>query len=76
MDEAHPEKQRTYFKIRKIDDDLKSEYFKLVEETGAEVPSVIRPKAPVYSKEYKEELAVEKRRKAEEEKKKKEEEDQ
>lgn len=32
MDPDHPEYQRTYLKIRKIEDDLKTEYYKLVDD--------------------------------------------
>jgi hypothetical protein len=46
MDENDPMKAYTLLKIRKIEDDLKAEYYKLVEDKEMDKPSVGKPKAP------------------------------
>lgn len=58
LPDDHPEKNYTLLKIRKIEDDLKSEFYKLVEEKDpSNAPSVGKPKAPnVNSKTYQDEL--------------------
>lgn len=47
MADDHPQKNYTLLKIRKIEDDLKSEYYKLVaDKDPGHAPSVAKPKAP------------------------------
>ena len=59
MPEDNPEKYTTYLKIRKIEDDLKAEYYKLVEDREMDQPSVGKAKAPaVKSKQYEDEKAA------------------
>ena len=55
MNDDDPQKGHIWLKIRKIEDDLKTEYFKLVEDQEVDRPSVGKPKAPVVNKEYNEE---------------------
>ncbi len=45
---------------------MKQEYFKLVEAKGEEVPSVMKAKPPIHSKEYKDEKVKEMRSKEQE----------
>lgn len=48
LPDDHPEKSYTLLKIRKIEDDLKTEFYKLVEDPDpSHVPSVGKPRAPV-----------------------------
>lgn len=42
-------------KIRKIEVDLQTEYYKILEDKDDVEPSVMKPKAPVLSKKYLEE---------------------
>ena len=39
-------KQVVYMKMRKIEEDLKTEYYKIIEDKETESPSVGKPKAP------------------------------
>jgi len=55
MPAEHPEMYRTYLKIQKIEDELKSEYYKAVTEKGEEVPSVMAPATPKNMKIFKDE---------------------
>lgn len=58
LPDDHPSKSYTLLKIRKIEDDLKNEFYRLVEDKDpSQAPSVGKPKAPnVQSKVYQEEL--------------------
>jgi hypothetical protein len=64
MADDNPEKSYTLLKIRKIEDDLKTEFYKLVEDKDPnQTPSVGKPKAPIMdSKKYQEEIMAEKRK--------------
>ncbi len=47
MSDDDPSKSYTLLKIRKIEDDLKTEFYKLVEDKDpSQSPSVGKPKAP------------------------------
>ncbi|CDW79659.1 dynein assembly factor axonemal [Stylonychia lemnae] len=74
MPDDHPEKGYTLLKIRKIEDDLKSEFYKLVEDKDpSSAPSVGKAKAPnVQSKTYYEEVMAQKREEEETKKREKE----
>jgi hypothetical protein len=57
-------KQVTYMKIRKIEQDLETEYYKILDDgTEKDKPSVQKPKAPPVKKYQEEMVAEEKRRK-------------
>lgn len=57
MDDMNPSKNYTLLKIRKIEEDLQAQYFKLLEESGE--GSVGKAKAPmIKSKEYQEEKFI------------------
>ena len=61
MDDSDQMKQVTYMKIRKIEQDLETEYYKILEDkdqpSNEIVPSVQKPKAPqVQVKKYQEEM--------------------
>lgn len=59
MSSDDPEKTTVYFKIRKIEDDLKADYYKLIEEKQLDEPAIGKPKPPnMRSKEYLEEKAA------------------
>jgi rubrerythrin len=66
MPDSDPQKNTLWAKIRKIDQDLQTEYFKLLEDRGEEVPSVVKPRAPENSdlirKQYKETIEEEEKR--------------
>ena len=51
-------------KIKKIEQDLETEYYKILEEKG-ETPSVQKPKAPTNVKLFQEELDAEMKRRKE-----------
>ena len=51
-------------KIKKIEQDLETEYYKILEEKG-EAPSVQKPKAPTNIKTYQDELDAEMKRRRE-----------
>eukprot|EP00347_Sterkiella_histriomuscorum_P004474 403360327 len=71
MNDDDAQKSYTLLKIRKIEDDLKSEYYKLIEDKDpSQVPSVGKPKPP--SKSFQEEISQDKN-KAEQYKKRQEE---
>ena len=58
MSETDQMKPVVLSKIRKIEQDLQLEYFKILEERGEEIPSVPKSKeAPIIAKEFKEEIA-------------------
>ena len=46
MPDNHPSKAYTLSKIRKIEQDLKTEFYKIVEDQEMDKPSVGKPKAP------------------------------
>ncbi len=46
LPDDHKEKSYTLLKIRKIEDDLKTEYFRILDEKDGEKPSVGKAKAP------------------------------
>jgi hypothetical protein len=52
------QKQVTYMKMRKIEEDLKTEYYKIIEDKEpVDQPSVGKPKPPIAStKKYQEEI--------------------
>jgi hypothetical protein len=57
MPDSDPQKNTLWSKIRKIEQDLETEFFKLLEDRGEEPPSVKKPKAPdsdLIRKQYKE----------------------
>lgn len=54
-EEYQQQKQNAYMKIRKIETDLQTEYFKIIEDKEDNEPSVMKPKAPLLSKKYLEE---------------------
>ena len=69
LPENSQEKPYTLSKIRKIEDDLKTEYYKILEERDELPPSVAKAKAPnVQSKQYQEELLENRKREAEQRK--------
>lgn len=49
-------KQVTYMKIRKIEQDLETEYYKILEDKETDKPSVQKPKPPTQVKKYQEEM--------------------
>lgn len=60
MNDDDPEKTTVYYKIKKIEDDLKSEYYKLLEDKGIDEPAIGKPKPPsIKSKQYQEEKTSE-----------------
>ena len=50
-------------KIRKIEEDLKTEYYKIIEDKEEDQPSVGKAKAPAPNKKFQEENEAEKKRK-------------
>lgn len=63
-------KQVTYMKIRKIEQDLETEYYKILEDKDEKsTPSVQKPKPPTQVKKYQDEMVAEeqKRKKIQEE---------
>lgn len=50
-------KQVVYMKIRKIEEELQTEYFKIIEDKEGEAPSVGKAKAPAGKQFMQEELA-------------------
>ena len=53
-------KQVTYMKIRKIEQDLETEYYKILEDKDeASTPSVQKPKPPTQVKKYQDEMIAE-----------------
>lgn len=61
MHDDDQQKQITYMKIKKIEQDLETEYYKILEEKGEvnDTPSVQKPKAPTNVKLFQEELDAE-----------------
>lgn len=48
-------KQATYMKMRKIEEDLKTEWYKIIEDKETDTPSVGKAKAPTATKQFKQE---------------------
>ena len=46
LPDSDPQKDYVFSKIRKIDQDLQTEYYKILEDRGEELPSVPKSKAP------------------------------
>lgn len=73
MEDDNPQKTYTLMKIRKIEDDLKTEFYKIVEDREMDEPSVGKAKPPaIKGKEFEEER--ESKKKDEEKRKKRQEE--
>jgi hypothetical protein len=51
MDSDHPEKLNVYYKIKKIEEDLKADYYKLIEDKPLDEPAIGRPK-PITGKKF------------------------
>ena len=67
MPDSDPNKSYVYSKIRKIDQDLQTEYYKLLEDRGEEIPSVKKVTAgdgedDIIMKEYREQIKSEEAR--------------
>ena len=65
MPDSDPTKNILWSKIRKIEQDLQTEFFKLLEDRGEEPPSVVKAKAPdsdLIRKQYKELIDSEEKR--------------
>ena len=57
LPDGDQQKQNAYMKMRKIEEDLKTEYYKIIEDKETDQPSVGKAKAPVVqSKKYQEEM--------------------
>ena len=67
MPDSDPQKNTVYSKIRKIEQDLQTEYFKLLEDRGEEPPTTQKVKAgdgedDIIMKEYREQIKQEEAR--------------